>query len=367
MELRLKFQEIQSDPTRLQCPHPNEPTRRQVCIHLICQAPIGRRYYRYFPNEPGYFAIICPACYDQPEQIAASLRTVCKSCYLDYLNKELGQIGVPQFLSRPSSLDFSHETLSLTEFDGVEIWDIQPIEGAPGNVWLALTSKKKLVQIDFEQRTLKTLCTVLKGKINWQHKVVLHVSRNGQYAAVANLRGQYGVLLNLCTARETLRLDRGQYHTAHSHFSIAFAEIDDKTILVHATDWNRLTISDPATGQELTAREVPLWQKGEPPPDHYLDYFHGSLVVSPDQEWIADWGWFWHPLGILRCWSLKKWLYENVWESEDARKRKGLCFRSYYWDGPMCWMDSSRLIAWGYGEDEEDLIPAATIYDAQTA
>jgi hypothetical protein len=33
----------------------------------------------------------------------------------------------------------------------------------------------------------------------------------------------------------------------------------------------------------------------------------------------------------------------------------------------MCWMDSSRLIAWGYGEDEEDLIPAATIYDAQTA
>lgn len=367
MELRQKFQEIQNNASQLQCPHTSEPTTRQVCVHLLRHAPGEGAYYRYFLNEPGYFAMICPSCYAQPEQVAVNLRRVCRQCFLDYQGKELGQLGTPQFLSRPSDLHFFHQDVVLTGLEHIEVLDLQPVEGLPGNCWLALTSEQKMVQIEFEQHRVQTIYDVPESDIDWHSIVVLHVSQNGRYAALANMRGQNGLVMDLARSRKTMTLDRGQYHVVHSHFPLAFAELDGRTILVHGTAWNRLTISDPATGEELTPRQPPLWQKGEPAPKHYLDYFHGRLLVSPDQEWIADWGWVWHPVGMIRCWSLRKWLYESVWESEDAYKGKFLCSRSYFWDGPICWADERRLVAWGYGEDEQDLIPAATICDVQKA
>ena len=72
--------------------------------------------------------------------------------------------------------------------------------------------------------------------------------------------------------------------------------LDGRTLVVHATDWNRLDVSDPATGERLTLRDLPQPESGQPRPNRYMDYCHAGLSVSPDYEWIADWGWIWHPV-----------------------------------------------------------------------
>jgi hypothetical protein len=53
----------------------------------------------------------------------------------------------------------------------------------------------------------------------------------------------------------------------------------------------------------------------------------------------------------------------NRWESEDGPSLKSLCGRAYFWDGPWCWIDARTLAVWGYGRDDEWLIPAALVFD----
>src|SRR5206468_60469 len=50
----------------------------------------------------------------------------------------------------------------------------------------------------------------------------------------------------------------------------------------------------------------------------------------------------------------------------DGESKKSLCWRDYYWDGPLCWIDDRRLAVWGYGRDDEWLIPAACVFDVVT-
>ena len=68
----------------------------------------------------------------------------------------------------------------------------------------------------------------------------------------------------------------------------------------------------------------------------------------------------------ITTWSLRRWIHENVWESEDGPSKKALCWRDYYWDGTACWIDDQRLAVWGYGRDDEWLIPAVMIFDVQS-
>ena len=103
----------------------------------------------------------------------------------------------------------------------------------------------------------------------------------------------------------------------------------------------------------------------EPREQHSLDYFHCGLDVSPDQRFIADNGWVWAPVGIVTTWSIDAWL-ANPYESEDGPTRKRLCARDYFWDGPSCWLDGSELAVYGYGNDDEWLIPGVRIFDAAT-
>jgi hypothetical protein len=185
-------------------------------------------------------------------------------------------------------------------------------------------------------------------------------------AAVVEARGRYGVVLDLEAGRPTMRLDRGEYRFEHSNFPVAFFEFDGQLRLVHGTNWNRLDVSDPRTGALLTDRSPTPSRAGEQRPEHYLDYFHGGLTVSPNGEWVVDNGWVWSPVGLVVTWSLRRWLEGNPWESEDGPSRQSLCQRWYFWDGPRCWIGDRTLAVWGYGTDEENLIPAALLFDAES-
>lgn len=116
----------------------------------------------------------------------------------------------------------------------------------------------------------------------------------------------------------------------------------------------------------MTQRKPTSFRHDEEPPPHYLDYFHSNLLVSPDHEWIADNGWVWHPVGEVRIWNMRRWLEDNVWESEDGSSLHTLCWRSYFWGKPLCWLDNQTLAVWGFGTDDDFIIPAVRIFDVPT-
>ena len=193
----------------------------------------------------------------------------------------------------------------------------------------------------------------------------LHLSAAGDLAAVVQTRGMTGCVVDLAAGRVAMPLARSDYHPEHCPFPAAFTEVGGRAVLIHATDWCRLDVSDPRTGELLTPRARAAATPGGRPA-HDLDYFHGRLTVSPTGEYVADDGWVWHPYGVVSAWSVRRWLEANPWESEDGPTRKDLCDRAYFWDGPLCWVGPSRLAVWGYGRDAEWLVPAVRLFDAAT-
>jgi hypothetical protein len=321
-------------------------------------------------------------CAKTPDETDGRLVLACSECF-KAVEKDGGWegiLGTPEVLiSTRRDLRFEHETAELPELSGLTVIDLQPIEASAG-LWLACTSTGSLIEINPVQRSVRTMAQVPPDGLDfdngvvsetsesWTHgpRITLRVSRKGEMAAVANTYGRRGVVLDLITGQVTMRLLRDEYHEDVSAFPLAFCELDDRLVVIHGTQWNRLDVSDARTGVLLTQRQPTSYLQGEGRPAHYLDYFHCQLSVSPGQQFIADNGWVWHPVGVVTTWSLPRWLHENVWESEDGPSKKSPCWRGYYWDGPLCWIDDQRLAVWGYGQDDQWQISAVCVYDAVT-
>jgi hypothetical protein len=194
--------------------------------------------------------------------------------------------------------------------------------------------------------------------------LALYGSRSGQWAALVDERK--GVAWEVESGRIALELARGDYHSEQTRFPLAFVDYGGRDVLLHATDWNRLDAFDLRAGSSLTERASPQHRLDPGPDPHYLDYFHGHLMVSPDQTRVADAGWQWHPVGAVASWSLTRWLGGEVWESEDGPSRTTFAPRDYAWDAPMCWLDERELAVWGYGNDDLNLLNAVSIYDTES-
>jgi hypothetical protein len=158
-------------------------------------------------------------------------------------------------------------------------------------------------------------------------------------------------------------LDGGDYHPETVPFSFAFVRWQGSVVVIHRTAWNRLDVSDASTGQLLSDRNPTSYRQGEERPQHYLDYFHGGLYLSPSGKHILDDGWVWHPVGIPVIWSIDCWLTANAWESEDGPTRKEVCARSYYWDHGIAWLDDEKLAIAGIGDDDAEMIDGVRIFD----
>jgi hypothetical protein len=192
----------------------------------------------------------------------------------------------------------------------------------------------------------------------------LHASARGEFAAVVNDHGRRGQVLDLATGRVTMALDGGGYHPETVPFALAFFEARGRTVVVHRTDWNRLDLSDPATGARLTARESPATAADRATRPGDLDYFHGALIVDPTGRRVVDDGWIWHPVGVPVAFSLARWHAENPWEPEDGPTRLELCARDACWGHAIAWLDDERVAVSGLGDDGATMIPGARIFDA---
>jgi hypothetical protein len=324
-------------------------------------------YLHHFTGKGVAFDLVCTACGRAPAAIPDSLVLVCPACIsrIEQEGPAAGFLGEPEVQERATRLHFSHETFTLPTPLRGNILDLQPVQRVDQDLWIAITRNGEIVRLDLDHGPeAVTLCRLSLPVPDLSVEVSLHLSGCAQMAAIVNTRGQQGVVVNLQDGRTTMTLDRGTYHNEHCKFPVAFCETEDRLLLIHGTDWNRLDISDPRTGRLLTERSPTPYQQGQPRPEHDLDYFHCGLTVSPGGDFIVDNGWVWHPDGVVVVWALRPWLRENVWESEDGPSRKALCHRAYFWDGPLCWIDNERLAVWGYGDDEDNLLPAVRIFNA---
>jgi hypothetical protein len=358
---------------RLACGHTALVGPSRVCAHLISDSgDVDVEYLRVLTGTALRWDLCCKQC-----DSAGSLELieVCEGCVARVDEEQeynlLGWRGTPGILERPEPYDPTITATPLPRSLHAAV-DIAPAVDRPG-LWLVLTAEGAIASWDVDKDSATVLATAAvpdeSGGEGWAGHVVrptLHASADGRFAAVVNDFARHGAVLDLSTGETTMVLDGGDHHAETVPFSLAFARHEDRTVVVHRTAWNRLDASDPVTGELLTDRSQPPFRGTQPRPEHYLDYFHGRVLVSPDGQWIADDGWVWSPVGLPALWSLQRWLAADRWESEDGPTRQVLCQRAYYWNGPMCWIDRNRLAIGGIGIDDEAMLDGVRIFDAET-
>lgn len=270
-----------------------------------------------------------------------------------------GICGAPEVRERPSTLRFEHADFARP---AVDAWiDVQP---KPGGVeWWVLRADGLAIWSP-DANTLTAALDLADLDFEIDAETGLRVSPDGRYAAVFQTSAQLARVYDLATGAQTAQIDRGDYRPENTHFPLTFFMADDRCLLVAATAWNRLDIHDPATGAVLTERADP--DDADASSTRFLNYFRGRLTASPNGRRIVDRGWVWHPVGVVRTWDLRAWLETNPWESERSPSLRDLTARDYFWDGPACWIDDHTVVVWGWGRDDEWLVPAALLYEAQT-
>lgn len=261
------------------------------------------------------------------------------------------------------------KTVSLPAEFG-PILDIAPINRSLQSDWIVLAGDGQIFQFNAE---LNDFVRVAVSSVPpepdhdpWAGHTLrkrLHVSNGGEFIAVVNDYGRYGEVIDARTGQVTLNLDGGDYHPETVPLSFAFADMGTSVVAIHRTEWNRLDFSDPASGKLLSDRGPTSYKSGEKRPERYLDYFHGALYVDPSSQWIVDDGWHWHPVGVPQSWGLGRWLSENVWESEDGLSKKDVCAREYYWDHAITWLDGTKIVIEGIGNDDSKMIAGARVFD----
>ncbi len=316
--------------------------------------------------------VLCEPCADQRQAgVAVTTTRLCEPCFTHAvrdLASFVGFGGQPGVTVRAAPFATALAITSLPVELG-PIADLAPIHAASGSAWLLLAASGALIRFDADTRAWSAVaeCSVPAEPDHepWYGHALrrrLHVSPSGEFAAVVHDYGRRGQVLDLRSGRVTMALDGGDYYPQTVPFSLAFFQARGRTIVVHRSEWNRLDLSDPVSGELLSVRETPLHGDDKKQPPHYLDYFHGALIVDPTGTRVIDDGWVWHPLGVPVAFSLARWQGENVWESDDGPSRLELCGRDY-WGHAIAWLDDHQVAISGIGDDDVTMLPGARIFD----
>jgi hypothetical protein len=318
----------------------------RVCAHLIEQEV---PYYLRFTGRGLDVEYVCAEkCLD--------IIDACIACRDKGIDGGSGNafFGKPEVFDQPrAGLSFEQETIATTS----DFVAMAPMPSGERMEWIGITPAG-LVFVGPLGRSMTFITTITD--LDLGQSITIRVSPRGRFAAFAVTRGLTCVVLDLKTYNITRRLSRDGYCNEHCNYSIAFVERGDRTIAIHSPAWNRLDAIDALTGELLTERGPTSYTRDEERPEHYLDYFHCGLHVSPDGKTIVDNGWVWHPWGYVSAWSIDAWLDGNVWESEDGPTKRTIADLDGFWDRSLAWIDNSRIALLGHSYDMMD---AAQIID----
>lgn len=168
-------------------------------------------------------------------------------------------------------------------------------------------------------------------RVDYHHPFVCVSQRFGLRCAVVDLRNG--------RVRECSRED---YHADVSSYSVGFLQYGTRQWFVHQTEWNRLEITDLETGEHMNPQAVHDDTYGgmnESQVEECFDYFHSLLHVSPDGRMILSNGWIWHPVGIVRCYSI-----EQLLEGREHDCFALNCDSDYNWDRPCTFIDDDLFV-----------------------
>lgn len=357
----------------LACGHERTPFGAPLCTHLwSCREPCIS-YVKWHHGTGLDAQLLCVPCAEDREKgLAVEAEFVCEECF-EFAITEVGDLigfrGSPGILTRPEPFNSALQETALPKGFGT-IVDIAPVDQDHRSVWLMLAESGVVIRFDADTGDWACVLSVTipsepthNPRMRHVLRRRLHASNDGKFAAIVNDYGRYGQLVDVGSGKLILALDGGDYHQETVPFSFAFAEVQGRVVAIHRTAWNRLDISDPSTGESLTTRDPAITHRKEERPEHYLDYFHGALFVSPSGTHIIDDGWIWQPTGTLTAWSLDRWISDNVWESEDGPTHMDLCAREYYWGHAITWIDEKRVAVEGIGDDDDAMIDGARIFD----
>lgn len=356
----------------LACGHERESFGNSICDHLRAPRKSRIDYFRWYTGCGLEMDLLCTSCMERRTKgELCSTTVVCQECFKDAVDANghlSGVRGQPEIRSRNEPFNLQLRNVALPSGIG-SVVDIVPMIQSDRSAWLLLTKEGAIIQFDTNSgEWLHRASIGLRDEPDhdqWcdhELKNRLYASSNGEFAAVVHDYGRYGQVIDLSSGKVTIELDGGDYHQETVPFSFAFAHVGGRIVAIHRTDWNRLDISDPATGQLLTQRNPTSYEQGQDRPPHYLDYFHGALHISPNAVHLANDGWVWHPAGVPMTWKVEPWLTDNVWESEDGPSLQSICCRDY-WDRSMAWLDDDRIAIAGLGDEDEGIIDGARIFD----
>ncbi|MFF4339117.1 hypothetical protein ACFY00_04135 [Kitasatospora sp. NPDC001540] len=314
---------------------------------------------------------VCHGCRDAVAGgRAVETARACEECFAAGMRTLTGAVGSPEVRERPTAVDPTLRATAVPAEWGA-VADLAAVDGGTAG-WLVLCEDGRIVRWEPDSGDwavlARTEVRVPPDAEPWSDHWParrLHASSDGRFAAVVVDHGRYGEVLDLSTGTRTMTLDGGDYCAETVPFSLAFAQHRDRTVLVHRTEWNRLDVSDPGTGEPLTSRAFAPVDSDRLRPPHDLDYFHGGLLVSPDGRRVVDDGWVWSPVGVVTAWSLAGWLDENPFESEDGATKSHLASCDYHWNRPLAWLDDHRVAVGGLGEHDYEIVPGARVFDVR--
>jgi hypothetical protein len=272
-------------------------------------------------------------------------------------------VGVPQPRERATSAHF--ESVDVPLSTATNIVDVHP-SCAETDHWYAITRGGELLRL---RVTNEALVEQRFSHVDWgfalDDQCAVAVSPSSRFVVVYQGSGSLGVIVRASDGAVVHRINRGDYREENSKFPLAFFRHDEREHVVCGSDWNRLDVlrldESTAHAEVVTQRTIAECSEGSKRPEHYLDYFHGSLSVSPNETWIVDAGWIWHPVGVDRAWSLGAWM-KNPFESEDGASVVKFRYHDNCWDTPVCWIDDDTPVLWGFGNDDQSMIAAALVY-----
>jgi hypothetical protein len=346
------------------CPHSPRPHR--ICEHLLFPLPLeggADADYRLVFEGPEYVPMCSPCAL---ESATPALVACCDDCRRPYLRTESfgtfdGFRGTPTPRVRDAGLSLVVESVDVRGELRDRVLQMAPVARSGRSLWILWTASRRLVTIELpsgrilsrsEPLSLERLPEPEVREHRAPPTVSLQVSLDGRFAALLLEQTRHGVIVETATGGAIAMLDRGTYHPEASRWPFAFYEREGRTLAVHAVDWNCIGVMDVETGTPVTPSETD--EQGP-------DYFLGTLTVSPGGRWLAMAGWVWHPVGALRVFRLDLFLEGK--RKEEIRSK--WLNQTDHWDAPNVWLDDERLLAWGLGNSDRNMVDAGVLFDAE--
>lgn len=307
-------------------------------------------YYIYFTGNGKEYGIICSEC-NEAESVQLIENNELSEFY-DLNDKGMsfsGIKGVPGIISEPVNISYD---IKLLEIEHGKLLDMT----FKGDLLFILeySDELSIITYNLQNHTIENRQSITCSNLDYSEAISIYASDSGRYLVIVNTKGRYGYVVELDTGEIILDLDRQDYHNNHCKFSIAFTTKDQEDILIHSTDWNRLDATNLDTRIILTERED----------TERDDYFNSYLTISPDNTYIANNGWVWHPVGMIKIIRLDKWLTQNPFEADISDNY--MLQVEYLWDRPQCWINENQLAVYGFCNSDLHIVDGVLIMDIIT-